>query len=415
MFEGRVYRAEPTGFQLQEVERYTGACRSVWNTALEQRREYGRRGGRICYEEQARQLAEAKKVPKFAWLREAPAHSLQQTLMDLDKACRTHGAKKVRWRSKGKWSPSMRFPDGKHLRVEKLSRKWARVKLPKLGWVRFRLARPLGGTVRSVTFRRDGSRWQLSFLVDTPEKARTVSLARGRIGLDRGVVTAVVTSEADPETGTGFFDREFLSTGEAERYVRLQRRLARSRKGSNRRRRLRAAMTVVMRRVRRRRADFQHRTARELVHGNALVVLEDLNIKGMTASAKGTASRPGRMVAQKTGLNRAIRNKGWYGLETALHSVARTTGTRIRKVNPAYTSQTCPKCGHVDADSRKNQAEFACTRCAHTEHADVVGAKNTLAAGHGGYRTWSPPGVGRGCEASTGPPGYRCATVSAAD
>ncbi|WP_381804469.1 RNA-guided endonuclease InsQ/TnpB family protein [Streptomyces niveus] len=249
--------------------------------------------------------------------------------------------------------------------------------------------------------------------MDTPEKARTVSLARGRIGVDRGVVTAVVTSEANPESGAGFFNREFISAGEAERYVRRQRRLARSRKGSTRCRRLRAAMTAVMRRVRRRRADFQSRTARTLVHGNGLVVLEDLNIKGMTASAKGTAEQPGRMVAQKAGLNRAIRNKGWYGLEDALRNAVRSTGTRIRKVNPAYTSQTCPKCGHVDADSRKNQAEFACTRCAHTEHADVVGAKNTLAAGHGGYRTWSPPGVGRGCEASTRPPDGRCATATA--
>ncbi|MGW2257975.1 zinc ribbon domain-containing protein [Streptomyces sp. NPDC001780] len=148
--------------------------------------------------------------------------------------------------------------------------------------------------------------------------------------------------------------------------------------------------------------------------GNALVVLEVLNVRGMTASAGGTAARPGRMVAQKAGLSRAILDKGWYGLEMSLRNAARTTGARIRKINPAYTSQTCPGCGQVDADSRKSQAEFGCTCCAYTEHADVVGAKNTLAAGHGGYRTWSPPGIGRGREASTRPPGPRRATASAA-
>ncbi|MER7999461.1 zinc ribbon domain-containing protein [Streptomyces sp. NPDC095613] len=105
-----------------------------------------------------------------------------------------------------------------------------------------------------------------------------------------------------------------------------------------------------MRRVRRRRADFQAQTARRLVSGNALVVLEDLNVRGMTASAGGTAARPGRMVAQKAGLNRAILDKGWYGLEMSLRNAARTTGARIRKINPAYTSQTCPGCGQVDAD-----------------------------------------------------------------
>ncbi|MEU9232198.1 zinc ribbon domain-containing protein [Streptomyces subrutilus] len=85
----------------------------------------------------------------------------------------------------------------------------------------------------------------------------------------------------------------------------------------------------------------------------------------------------------------------------------------IRKVNPAYTSQTCPRCGRVDAHSRKSQAEFVCTACAYAGHADVVGAKNVLAAGHGGFRTWSPPGVVRGIEASTGRPENRRATVPA--
>ncbi|MFF3174508.1 RNA-guided endonuclease InsQ/TnpB family protein [Streptomyces sp. NPDC057900] len=413
MFAGRKYRAELTDEQRAAAEGYAGVCRAVWNTGLEQRRHYRRRGAWISYREQAGQLVQAKRDARFEWLRQPPGHVLQQVLMDLDKACRTHGTWAVRWKSKASWQPSMRFPDGQSLRVEQLSRKWARVKLPKLGWVRFRLSRALGGVVRSVTLRREGCHWYVSILVDTPERERTVSLERGRIGVDRGVVSAVVTSDADQVSGRGFFDRAFITPGEAERYVRLQRRLARARKGSGRRSRIKAAMAVIMGRVSRRRRDFQAQTARVLVRGNALVVIEDLNTRGMTASAKGSPDRPGRMVAQKSGLNRAILDKGWCGLETALRSAARTTGTRIRKINPAYTSQTCPACRRVDAASRKNQAEFVCTSCTHAEHADVVGAKNTLAAGHGGYRTWSPPGIGRGRETSTGPPDSRCATAPA--
>ncbi|NEC05081.1 hypothetical protein [Streptomyces sp. SID7909] len=96
-------------------------------------------------------------------------------------------------------------------------------------------------------------------------------------------------------------------------------------------------MAAIKGRVARRRRDFQAQTARVLVNGNALVVIEDLNTRGMTASAKGSAEKPGSMVAQKSGLNRVILDKGWYGLETALRSATRTTGTRIRKINPAYT------------------------------------------------------------------------------
>ena len=101
-------------------------------------------------------MAEAKK--DFPWLAEAPSHVLQQTLMDLDRACRTHGTGKVRWRSQRGWSPSFRFPDPKQIQMSTLNRKWSRITLPKLGWVTYRSTRPLDGWIRSVTVSRDGDR-----------------------------------------------------------------------------------------------------------------------------------------------------------------------------------------------------------------------------------------------------------------
>ncbi|MEU9232199.1 RNA-guided endonuclease InsQ/TnpB family protein [Streptomyces subrutilus] len=297
---------ELTDAQRAAAAQFSGACRFVWNIALEQRREYLRRGAWIGYREQAKQLAEAKREPGFGWLKEPPAHVLQQALIDLDKACRRHGTGAVRWRVQSRWRPSIRFPDGPRIRVERVSGKWARVLLLKLGWVRFRLARPLAGSIRSVTLSYDGRHWNASFLVDTPTREKTVSLERGRIGVDRGVVKAAVTSDADALTGEGFYDREFMTAGEAERYVRLQRRLSRARKGSKRRRRVVEAMAALCRRVRRRRADFNAQTAHRLVTGNALVVIEDLRTRAMTASARGDSQAPGRGVAAKAALNRAI-------------------------------------------------------------------------------------------------------------
>ncbi|MFJ2031758.1 zinc ribbon domain-containing protein [Streptosporangium sp. NPDC087985] len=113
------------------------------------------------------------------------------------------------------------------------------------------------------------------------------------------------------------------------------------------------------------------------------IVLEDLGVRGMTASASGTIEEPGSRVAQKSGLNKAILDKGWYGLEVALRSKARYTGSVIGKVPAAYTSQTCsaPACGKVDAKSRESQALFRCTTCGYTEHADVNAAKCIKARG----------------------------------
>ena len=114
---------------------------------------------------------------------------------------------------------------------------------------------------------------------------------------------------------------------------------------------------------------------------NALVVIEDLKTKQMTRSAKGTLKTPGINVKAKSGLNRAILQKGWHQFALALSSTAPLQRDAHCGRAGAYTSQHCSACGQVDPKSRENQAVFRCTHCAHTEHADVNAAKNILAAG----------------------------------
>ncbi|MEY9930779.1 transposase [Catenulispora sp. GP43] len=97
------------------------------------------------------------------------------------------------------------------------------------------------------------------------------------------------------------------------------------------------------------------------------------NIKAMTASAKGTVEEPGRNVRQKAGLNGGILAAGWGLLARRLEQKA---PGRVVIVKAAYTSVTCQVCGRVDKDSRKSQAEFVCTGCGHTCHADINAALN---------------------------------------
>ncbi|MGW4046957.1 RNA-guided endonuclease InsQ/TnpB family protein [Streptomyces sp. NPDC004721] len=377
MLSGRRYLLDLSPEQEAMCEEFGAICRSVWNTALEQRREYRRRGAWMNYAPQCAELADAKC--EHPWLKAAPSHALQQTLKDLDRACRDHGTFQVRWRSKARWSPSFRFPDAQQISVERLGRKWGRVRLPKLGWVRFRWSRPLGGEIRSATVSRKGGRWFVSFLVDdqaaTPAQHAMPGTA---VGIDRGVKTAVVTSDGD------FYGRPFITAGETGRYRRLQQRLARSKRGSANRHKTITAMGRIMSRVSDRRGDFCAQIAARIVAKNALVVLEDLRIKNMSASACGTVAEPGRSVRQKAGLNRAILDKGWHRLELALTNAARCTGTRVVKVNPAYTSQRCSACGFVTEGNRESQAVFRCKAagCGHRDHADVNAAKNIKAAGH---------------------------------
>src|SRR5260370_38515915 len=121
MLTGRKYRLELTPEQVALAEATGAACRDVWNTGLEQRRIYRRAGAWMNYVPQARELAEAKT--ESPWLATAPSHCLQQTLMDLDRACRDHGTFAVKWRAKGRWNPSFRFPEGGRIPVERVGRK----------------------------------------------------------------------------------------------------------------------------------------------------------------------------------------------------------------------------------------------------------------------------------------------------
>lgn len=182
-----------------------------------------------------------------------------------------------------------------------------------------------------------------------------------------------------------------LSARERSRLLRLQRKLARAKRGSGRRGRVKLAVARVKVREVDRRKDWCEKVSTDLARRFDVIRVENLRITNMTRSAKGSAEAPGRNVAAKAGLNREISKSGWGALVKRLEDKA---PGRVEKVNPAYTSQRCSACGHVDRESRKSQALFRCTACGYAVNADVNAARN-IAAGHavnarGGNRAAGP-------------------------
>jgi putative transposase len=155
------------------------------------------------------------------------------------------------------------------------------------------------------------------------------------VGVDRGVQVAVATSEGD------LYDRVFVTPGEQQRLRRLQQCLSRSLRvrgrgrGSKRRERVRAELGRLNARIRARRGDFAAQIAHRLVAAHGMVVVEDLKVKNMTATARGTIGQPGRHVRAKAGLNRAILAKGWGGFLLAVQSAGRYHGCSVVTVDPA--------------------------------------------------------------------------------
>jgi transposase len=159
---------------------------------------------------------------------------------------------------------------------------------------------------------------------------------------------------------------------------RLERRFARANRGSNRQKQVRLAKAKLRARETDRRKDWVEKTSTDIARRFDVIRVEDLQIKNMTRSAKGTARTPGRNVRAKAGLNRQIMRSGWGLLVRRLEDKA---PTRVEKVKPAFSSQRCSECGTVDAMSRKSQARFVCTACSYVDNADVNAARN-IAAGH---------------------------------
>ena len=183
----------------------------------------------------------------------------------------------------------------------------------------------------------------------------------------------------------GVSDRLALSTGERMgrrhkpngKLRRAQQRLSRCVKGSGRWRRRRAILFNQQHRERVRNRNACHEITTELVRRFGLIAMEDLNIKNMSASAKGTLECPGRNVAQKSGLNRSILEQSWGMIRTQLTYKAAWAGSELVVVDPAYTSQTCSGCGNVDRDARAGK-RYSCALCGLDMDADVNASSNIL-------------------------------------
>jgi putative transposase len=129
------------------------------------------------------------------------------------------------------------------------------------------------------------------------------------------------------------------------------------------------------------RKDYLHKASYALSKSHAIVCMEDLQVRNMSKSARGTIERAGRNVRAKSGLNKAILDQGWGELTRQLSYKQHWRGGVLVLVPPQYTSQQCSECGHVDADNRLSQAVFHCQACGHTENADTNAAKNILREG----------------------------------
>jgi putative transposase len=381
------FRLYPTSGQAERLMAWSHTCRAVWNTALAQRIwAYGSaRRVTLRAVDQCVELTEART--EHGWLRDLPAQCAQQVLRQLDDAYANfwnpnHPAGFPQFK-KRRHRQGVAFP-GQAVAVRRVSRRMAQVRLPKLGWVTFRLSRPIDGVVRNATVSRDGLGWHVAFGVYQPEPAGPPIHTGPPVGVDVGVACSVFLSTETRERQRP----HTLTAGEKKRLRGLEQRKARQLvyakkhhggRYSTRLRKTIAQIGAVKARQARRRADWNHKLTADLAQSHGLVAVEDLRVSSMVRSAKGTALQPGRSVRQKAGLNRSIADQGWFEIRRQLGYKIRRHGGTLVAVPAPGSSQTCSRCGVRDPESRQGCGRlFACTRCGHTEHADRNAALNIL-------------------------------------
>ena len=373
-------RLYPGAAQLPTLREHCAHARFVWNLAVEQQSWW--RPGRSnapSSAERYRQLAQARQAEH--WLGAGSSSVQQQALRDFDRAMAAffdpaHPARKPDYRSR-RDIQGFAVRDTKARRV---NRRWGEIHIPKCGWVRFRWTRPLPSRlgVARVTCDR-ARRWQVSF--PAPQSPVARERTGETIGVDRGVTTALVTSDGQHYRAPG------ISRRQAARYLALQRRLARQRKGSRQRERTRQAMALIAARVADRRRDWAEKLSTRLVREHDTIVLEKLTIAGMIRkpTPKPDPEQPGAFLPNqaraKAGLSRGILTSAWGALGQRVKDKGQASGVQILFVDPRFTSQQCHACGHTDAANRDSQAAFACTSCGHHDHADRNAALNILARG----------------------------------
>lgn len=365
------YRLKPTKGQEQQFLQYLGATRFLYNCALEHRIIAYQSGGvSINYYDQANELKQIKKTEGLEWLGDVHSQVLQGTLKRVDQAFKNFfrsGFGFPKWAKRSSWN-SFRFPQ-----IYKLTITNNRVRLPNIGLVKFVQHRELIGTPKQISIVKENKHWYVCICVEfEPDPSQGESQA---VGIDLGVARLATLSD-----GTYFENPQFFK--KYQRQLRIkQRKLARQKKFGRNWYKTKHQISKLHAKIRRCRLDYLHKVSHAITSKYNIVFVEDLKLKNMTTSAKGTIESPGRMVKQKSGLNRSLLDSGLGILLNQLEYKTLHQYGHLARKNPAYTSQTCSNCGCCDSRNRISQSVFKCIDCSFAINADENAAINIESAG----------------------------------
>jgi len=381
----------------QKLKEYSGCTRFVWNKALAlvKDRLYGKEIDKTVtekirffdrysapnylpnYYDLAKMLVFWKSTKEYEFLNNVPSQTLQQTLKNLQKAIdsaftKGNGIGFPRFKRKGKSQNSIRYPQG--FKIE-----GNRIFLPKIGWVKFFKSREITGTAKNVTVKQYADGWYIS-VVSEQEIDLKIPDYSNPVGIDAGVKKVLTLSN-------GVYFKPIDISKLERKLIKEQRKLSRKRhptaenksiKASKNFIKQKAKVAKIYKQITDKRLDYLHKITTAIAKNHGIIAVEDLKIKNMVKSAKGTLENPGHNVNAKSGLNKSILTQSWGTIFSLLEYKAAKFNKFFVKVAPNSTSQTCPVCGFKHEDNRQSQSEFECLKCHYKANADLTASVNVL-------------------------------------
>jgi len=378
------FALRPNGEQIRNLRQFAGSRRFVYNKALALNVErYEKKKKRLGYAGLCALLPNWKMEHEF--LSAVPAQALQQALKNLERAYTNFFQKRAdfpKFKKKGQ-RESFRIPQG--FEVDKQN---GRIKLPKLGWMRYRKSQDILGEASNVTVSESCGKWFVS--IQTEREVQTPQHpAISAVGLDWGVVNFVTLSDGEVVEQCQPL-KKFLP-----KLAKLQRGMDRKEKFSKNWRKAQGKIAKLHSKIANIRKDFVHKVSSDISKNHVVVCIEDLQVKNLSKSAT-------KKVAQKSGLNRCILDASPFELRSQLEYKTQWQGGLLVPVPPQNTSRKCPECGQVAAENRKSQAKFACVECGFAANADFVAAVNIREAGLASLACSQPSGdVSPSCQEPT--------------
>lgn len=379
------FRLYPTRRQSETLTAWLALHCELYNACLQERRDAWRlRRVSLDYYDQQNELPDLKKArPDLVPL---GCNALQETARRVDRAFRAFFRRLrageapgfPRFRSRARFD-SLTYPSPTNWKILAHEGERGALQISNLGAIRMH-GRPRvalsHGEPRTLTIRRRNGRWYASIAVRYPWAvlARPRPATERAVGLDAGVSALLTTSDGETIENPRHLAR-------AEKALKAaQRALARKKRGSSNRKKARAKVARLHERVANRRRTHLHQVSTELVRTYTTLAVEDLRLRNMTRSAKGTAEAPGKNVKAKAGLNRGLLDTGIATLYAILETKAEEAGGRVVRVDPRYTSQDCSACGERVPKALAVRVH-RCPHCGLVMDRDANAARNILRRG----------------------------------